>query len=54
MSCPWMNPFWTMEDTNNIRYLKHIKVSIFKYIKVSDFLPVSPLFFLRLAKKDLW
>jgi hypothetical protein len=54
MSCPWMSPFWTINDTNNIWYLKHIKVSIFKSIKVSDFLPGLPLFFLRLAKRELW
>jgi hypothetical protein len=39
VSCPWMNHYWTMEDTYNIWYLKHIKVSTFKSIKikVSDF-----------------
>ncbi len=39
LSCPWMSPFWTMENTYNMWYLKHLNVSIFKSFKVSDFLP---------------
>jgi hypothetical protein len=52
MSYPWMNPFWIMEDTYNKWHLKQIKISIFKSIKVSDFLPGLPILFsLRLAKR---
>jgi hypothetical protein len=46
-----MNPFWTMEDTYNTWYLKHIKVSMFKSIKVFDFLPWVA-YFLSLACKE--
>ncbi len=47
-----MNPFLTMEDIYYVWYLKHIRVSIFKSTKVSDFLPGLHIFFLRLSKRE--
>ncbi len=51
---PMDEPF--LDNRGFILYIvpKYIKVSIFDSTKVSDFVPGLPLFFLRLAKRELW
>ncbi len=50
---PMDEPFWD-EDTYYVWYLNYIKVSILNSTRDSDFFLGLPLFFLRLAKRELW